>query len=274
MASLFWWGNFTLSHPLFAQERIIGPGEYTGSIVNEGNQSFKISSIKSGQTLQVSLTPDWVVENGGRMKWRIEDQDGAKLCIGSLDSPQVEPVSMEWTSNSEPKPEAYHIYIQGTGGTSPGEILGQYTLRVLLWDQNDGDSGTDAPESYEKALLLPVSDPGTYLFEECFISGTADIYDIYKIILKPNHSLTFRASPLLWKGKGPRGQVRWEFLNKALRRLKEGNSPFAKSNPFLVKVFNPQVKTDTRPAVFYLLVKIEGEISLVYSLQAEIKEGR
>jgi hypothetical protein len=33
-------------------------------------------------------------------------------------------------------------------------------------------------------------------------------------------------------------------------------------------------KTDTKPALFYLLVKVEGEVSLIYTIQAEMKEGR
>jgi hypothetical protein len=71
-----------------------------------------------------------------------------------------------------------------------------------------------------------------------------------------------------------KGKVRWEFLNKSFKRLKEGTSLFAQNTPFTVKVMHPRVKSDAKPALFYLLVKVEGEVSLVYVLQAEMKEGR
>jgi len=259
---------------LSAQERVVGEGAHQGFIVNEGEQVIKVSPINPGQTIHVFSAPHWIIEQGGKVVWRLEDQDKVLLKTGSQIQPDSEPFFMEWTSNSEPRPGAYLIRVQGRGGTFPGEILGQYSVSILLWDQNDGHSGTDAPETYEKALLLPISEPGIYNFDECFISGTADLYDIYKILIKPNHSLTLQALPLQWKGTNQKGRVRWEFLNKSFKRMKVGASPFLQTSPFVVKVFHPQVKTDPKPALFYLLVKVEGKVSLVYALQAEIKEGR
>jgi hypothetical protein len=264
------------SSSLSAEEKTIGPGEYKGVLVNEGSQAYRVSPIKAGQTLQVLLAQEWTAEKTGKVKVILETAEGAKLAQATLDLPDPGPVSLEWTSNSEPKPAMYSVRIQGTEGTSPAEVLGPYNLEVRLWDQNDGNSGTDAPESYEKALPLPISEPGAYLFEECFISGTADVYDIYKISLRPNHSLSLRAVPLQWKGTG-KGGVRWEFfqlLNKSLRRMKEGQNPLSQTAPFVVKIFHSRVKADPKPATFYLLVKMEGDSSLVYSLQANVKEGR
>jgi hypothetical protein len=257
-----------------AQEKVAGEGEYKGFIVNEGDQILKVSPIKPGQTIQVSFVPGWVGEQAGKVDLRLDDQDGLKLRAASLDHAEVEPAFMEWTSNSEPRPGAYSIHIQGVGGAFPGEILGAYTLRITLWDQNDGDSATDAPETFEKALFLPISEPGIYSFSECFISGTADIYDIYKILIKPNHTLTLRGQPLQWKGVGQKGLAHWEFLNKSFKRMKEGTSLFPQMAPFIVRVFHPRVRNDTKPALFYLLVKIEGDVSMVYALEAEMKEGR
>jgi len=261
-------------YPLPAQEIIMGEGEYRGFIVNEGQQVVKVSPIKGGQTLQIYFSPQWLVEQGGKVEWKLEGPGGVQLREGSQNNPEAETILLEWTSNSEPRPDAYFLHIQGVSGTSPGEILGQYTLQIFLWDQNDGNSGTDAPESFEKALLLPVSDPGTYRFEECFISGTADVYDIYKILLQPNHSFTLKAIPAQWKGTSKQGKVHFEFLNKSFQRMKEGNSLFSETSPFAVKIFHPRVRPNTKPALFYLLVKIEGEVSLIYTLQAEVKEGR
>ncbi len=268
----------SLACPPFAsaEEKIIGPGEYKGIIVNEGSQAYRVSPIKAGQTLQVLLAQEWAAEKTGKVKLTLETAEGAKLAEAALDCPDRGPVALEWTSNSEPKPAVYSVRIQGIDGTSPAEVLGQYNLEVLLWDQNDGNASTDAPESYEKALALPVTEPGTYLFEECFISGTADVYDIYKISLRPNHFLTLRAVPLQWKGTG-KGQVRCEFfqfLNKGLRRMKEGQIPVSQTAPFVVKIFHPRVRTEPKPATFYLLVKMEGGSSLVYSIEAEVREGR
>ena len=260
--------------PLPAQEKIVGEGEHRGFIINEGKQVFKVSPIKPGQTIQIFLAPQWMAEMGGKMEWGLEDPDGATLRVGSKIHPDVEPSLMEWTSNSQPKPSAYYIHVLGSGGMNPGEILGLCTLQIFLWDQNDGNSGTDAPETYEKAIYLPISEPGTYVFNENFVSSTADVYDIFTINIKPNHTLILRASPLQWQGSGQKGNVRWKFLNKSLRIWKEGDCPFPQATPFVVKVFHPQVKTDSKPALFYLLVQIEGEASLIYILQAEMKEGR
>jgi hypothetical protein len=270
---LFFLAPSAAAPPLTAQEKIVGEGEHQGFIVNEADQVLKVSPIKPGQTIQVSLAPRWTAEYG-KVKWWLEDQDGVRLRGGSQDNLTVEPVFMEWTSNSEPRPSAYLIHFQGVGGISTGEILGQYTIRILLLDQNDGSSGTDAPETYERALLLRISAPGSYFFDECFISGTADTYDIYKILIRPNHSLTLSVHPLQWKGMNQKGKVRWEFLNKSFKRLKEGTSLFAQTTPFMVKVLHSRMKSDAKPALFYLLVKVEGEVSLVYALHAEMKEGR
>ena len=264
--------------PLFAQEKVLvmGEGDHRGFIASDGQQALKIAPIKPGQTLQLFLAPRWEAEKSGRMRWKLEDQDGVLLKSGSQDAPAVEEIFLEWTSNSQPRPSAYLFTLQFSGGTTAGEPLGEYTLRTRLWDQNDGNAGTDAPEAYEKALLLEFPQPGTYLFEENYISGTADIYDIYKISLKPNHSLSLQATPREWRGTG-KGQVRWELLkpqSKGMLRMKEGTVPFPRETPFLVKVFHPQIKADTREAIFFLLVKIEGEVNMIYSLQAEVKEGR
>jgi len=257
-----------------AQEIALGAGEHQGFIVNEAEQILKVDSIKPGQTIQVVFAPHWTTEKGGKVKWSLLDQDKVRLRTATQSQPDSDPVFLEWTSNSIPRPRTYFIQIQGIGGFSSGEMLGEYTLRILLWDQNDADQGTDAPETYEKALLLPVSEPGTYVFDENFISGTADTYDIYKVFVKPNHSLTLRAQPLNWQGTSPKAKVRWEFLNKSFKRLKEGTILFPQTSPFLIKVFAARTKTDTRPALFYLLVKIEGDVSMIYTLQAEVKEGR
>jgi len=266
--------SFFCAHPLLAQERIIEEGEHRGFIVNEGRQILKVNRIRPGQTIQVFLTPQWFEEIKGRVEWRLEDQDGVSLRVGRQTNPEAETTFLEWTSNSQPKPSAYVIKVQGTGGEYAGEILGQYSLQVFLWDQNDGDSGTDAPETYEKAILLPVAEPGNYFFQENFLSGTADLCDLFKIHLKPNHSLTLRAFPTQWQGRGPKGHVRWELLNKSFRPLKGGTCPFPQTTSFLAKVFHPKIKGDPKPALFYLMVKIEGEVSIIYTLQAEIKEGR
>ncbi len=261
-------------HPLPAQEIVMGEGEYRGFIVNEGQQVVKVGPIQPGQTLQIFFSPQWMIEQRGKLQWRLEGPDGVRLREGSQDNPQAETTFMEWTSNSEPRPNAYFLHVQGMDGTFPGEILGQYTLNIFLWGQNDGNSGTDAPESFEKALFLPVSEPGTYLFEEGFISGTADVYDLYKILLQANNSLMLKVIPAQWEGGGKKDKVHFEFLNRSFQRMKEGNSFWPETSPFVVKIFHPRVRPDTKPALFYLMVKMDGEVSLIYGFQVEVKEGR
>jgi hypothetical protein len=257
-----------------AEERLAGEGEHRGFILQEGEQVLVVNSIKPGQTIQAHVAPQWSVEKEGRVEWVLTDGSGNKLRAGSHHQPEEAPLLLEWTSNSQPRPDSFRIQIRGKGAGFPGEILGQYVVQLSLWDQNDGSSGTDAPETYEKALELPLSDPGLHIFNEGFISGTADIYDIYKISLKPNHSLTLKAVPVQWKGSDKRGKVRWDFLNRSFKRMKDGQNSLSEPSPFVVRVFHPQVKSANKPATFYLLVKIEGEVSLIYSLQAEVKEGR
>ena len=256
--------------PLPAEEKILEEGEHKGFIVQGGEQILRVNAIKPGQTLQAFVSPQWSAEEGGRVEWVLTDSNGVRLRTARHHQPEAEAILLEWTSNSEPRPNGYVIHIRGMGGNFPGEILGQYAVNLSLWDQNDGGSGTDAPESYEKALELPVSEPGTYLFDECFLSGTADIYDIYKISIKPNHSLTPRRLNLSsGTGSDKKAKVRWEFLNRSFQRMKEGQDAFSGMSPFVVKVFHPQVKSATNRPSFYLLVKMEGEASLIYSLQAE-----
>jgi hypothetical protein len=260
-----------LATSLGAQEVILGEGEHRGSLISQEKQVFKIGPVKPGQTLQVACSPQWSADGVGRVDWTLEDAGGAKLRAASQTSPDAASLSLEWTSNSEPRPDIYVLQIQPSGG-GPGEALGDYSLFILLLDQNDGDSGTDAPESYEKALLLPAQDPRTYVFDDCFLSGTADLYDIYKIQVKPNHSLNFGALPLQWKGS-PKGKVTWEFLNKSYKIMKKGQISPGQSTPLGIKIFYPQVRSDERVGLYYFLVKIEGDASLSYSLHLEIKEG-
>jgi hypothetical protein len=204
----------------------------------------------------------------------LTDGEGAKLRTVSHRQPEEQPILLEWTSNSEPRPDAYRIQIQGKGGHFPEEALGQYIVQISLWDQNDGDSGTDAPETFEKALELPVFEPGVHNFVECFASGTADIYDVYKISVRPNHSLTLKAIPVLWHGVDKKGKVHWDFLNRSFKRMKDGQSSLSETSTFMVKVFHPQVRSGNKPAIFYFLIRIEGDVSLIYSLQTEVKEGQ
>jgi hypothetical protein len=266
--------GFFAPFPLLAEERIVGEGEHRGFIVREGEQVLVVNSIKPGQTIQAHVAPQWSVEKEGRVEWVLTDGSGNKLRAGSHHQPEEESLLLEWTSNSEPRPDSYRIQIQGKGGGYSGEILGQYVIQISLWDQNDGSSGTDAPETYERALELPLSDSGLHIFNECFISGTADIYDIYKITLKPNHSLALKAVPTQWKGSDKRGKVRWDFLNRSFQSMKNGQNSLSDATPFVIRVFHPRVRSANKPATFYLLVKMEGEASLIYSLQAEVKEGR
>jgi len=260
--------------PLGAEERTVGEGEHRGSILHEEELVLRVEPIKPGQTLQAQVYPQWNAEKGGRVEWTLTDGGGAKLRPAGHRQPEEQPILLVWTSNSEPRPDAYRIQIQGKGGQFSGEVLGQYVVQISLWDQNDGDSGTDAPEIYEKALELPVFEPGVHNFMECFVSGTADIYDIYKVSVRPNHSLILKAIPVLWNGVDKRGKVHWDFLNRSFKRMKDGQSPLSEISPFTVRVFHPQVRSGNKPAIFFLLVKIEGDVSLIYSLQTEVREGQ
>jgi len=257
-----------------AQENIAGEGEHRGFIISEGKQVIQVGPVKPGQTIQVFCTPQWNVEEGGRVEWVLTDGEEKRLRLGIQKNPDIQMLLLEWTSNSAPVPKSYRVEIIGRGGDYEGEILGRAQITVFLRDQNDGNGGTDAPESYEKALLLPAADPGIHVFPECFASGTADTYDIFKIQLKPNHSLHFEATPLQWKGNDLKGRVRWEFLNKSYKSLKKGQNTRVQADPFNLKVFQPPVKSDPKPGLYYLLVKVEGNISLFYSIQLEVKEGR
>jgi hypothetical protein len=265
---------FCLPPFLPAEEKISGEGEHRGLIVSEGKRTVRVGPVKSGQTIQVFCTPQWNVEAGGRVVWVLTDGEEKRLRSASQKNPDTDTLLLEWTSNSTPAPKFYRVEIGGSGGGYGGEILGRSQITVSLRDQNDGNAGTDAPETHAKALLLPAPEPGTYRFPECFASGAADVYDIFQIHLPPDHSLHFEATPLQWKGHDPKGRVRWEFLNKTYKSLKKGQNTPAQADPFSLRVFHPPVKSDPKPGVYYFLVKIEGDISLFYSLTLEIKEGR
>ncbi len=256
-----------------AAELSVGEGEHRGQIVNREEQILRVGPVKPGQTLQLFLSAQWDVA-GGKVEWVLTDTRGTRLRTARHHQPETETLLLEWTSNSEPDPKGYRVHIRGMGGSSPGETLGQYRVVLSLLDQNDGGSGTDAPETYEKALDLPVSEPGSYFFDECFVSGTADVYDLYRITVKPNHSLALYARPLQWRGADPNAKMRCEFLNRSFKPMKVGQAGLSQASPFVVKIFHPQTRSSSKPAVFYLLVKMEGDASLVYAIQAEMKEGR
>jgi hypothetical protein len=260
-----------LTSSLPAEELVVGEGEQKGPLISQGKQVLKIGPVKPGQSLQVVCSPQWTSEKEGKVDWILEDGNGTKLRTARHTNPEKDFISLEWTSNSVPKPEFYVIQIQTSGGAAAGEALGEYALFILLRDQNDGDSSTDAPETYEKALLLP-TEPGVHIFGECFLSGTADLYDIYKLELKANHSLNFKAVPLQWKGS-PKGKVTWEFLDKSFKPMRKGESSPRQSPPFGLKIFHPQVRSEAKSSLYYFLVKIEGDAGLFYSLHLEIKEG-
>jgi hypothetical protein len=256
-----------------ALEKIPGEGEHRSFIVNEGKRAIAVGPVKPGQTIQVFCSPRWSAPEGGRVEWVLTDGEEKPLRAASQKNPETDLLILEWTSNSAPVPKFYRIEIWGKGGNYGGEILGRADIVIGLRDQNDGSAGTDAPESYAQALSLPALEPGTYVFPECFVSGTADLYDIFQIQLKPDHSLHFEALPVQWKGEDPRGKVRWEFLNRSYRPLKKGQIAPGKTDPFTLRVFHPPVKADPKPALYYFLVKIEGDVSLFYSLHLEIREG-
>lgn len=260
-------------NPLLAQEREVGEGEYRGFIINKGKQVLTIAPIQPGQILQVDLTPQWSVGIGGKLEWQLSDPEGKKLRGGSQFFPQAEPISIEWASNAEGNPPAYLLEVRGAGGSFDGEILGQVIIRISLWNQNDGGSNRDAPEGFAKALALPIFDTGTYLFEEGFISGMGDPYDVYRIEIKPDHSCTVKVKPLQWKKEGPKASLLVEFLDRSLRKLKKGDIPFPGDTPFIVRVFHPKVRL-AKPTTYYLMLKMEGEASLIYSLEVEVREGR
>ncbi|MBI4495572.1 MAG: hypothetical protein HY697_01420 [Deltaproteobacteria bacterium] len=248
-------------------------GEHEGTLAS-GRQVFRIGPVQAGQTVQILALPLWEVEGAAQVTWRLEDPRQGPLRVVRQSAPEAQAAFLEWTSNSEPRPASYLLHMEAAGGSNPGEKLGRYVLRWAFWGQNDGGAETDAPESYKKALSLPLDGPGTFLFQECFISGTADLYDVYKISLPPNHSLTLTARPLQWQGSDPQGQVQWRMLTKNLKALKGDRTPFRDLTPFGVKIFHPRIKADTRPGLYFLLVKVEREVSLVYALEAMVKEGR
>ncbi len=261
-------------YPSLAAEITVEEGEHRGLLLEGEDHILTTGPIGPGQTFQAYVSPQWSSEGGGRVEWVLTDEKGVTLKTAHHYQPETETILMEWTSNSEPRPKAYFLHIRGKGSSSGRDALGEYVVRTALWTQNDGNAGTDAPESFEKALELPVSEPGRYDFEEGFLSGTGDIYDIYKLSIKPNHSLTLRAKPLQWNGTGQKARVRWEFLNRNFMKMREGGDKFSETAPFTVKVFHPQVRASTKSTIFYLLIKIEGDASLIYSLEAEVKEGR
>ncbi|HSR10089.1 MAG TPA: hypothetical protein VLS90_01490 [Thermodesulfobacteriota bacterium] len=262
------------TRPDAAEVRNLGEEQVQGVLSQEDEQSFKIAPVKPGQTIQAYLSINWAPEARGNVEWVLADQGGATLRTAHHYQPEAATALIEWTSNSEPRPRGYLLHVRGKGGKDAGEILGEYTVRVFLWDQNDGGQGTDAPEDLEKAMELPVAEAGSYSFPECYLSGTADTLDVYKVSVKPNHDLTLKARPILWSGKAPKSKIKWEFLNRSFKKMKDGQSSFAETSPFTVKIFHPQVRSSNRPALFYLRVALEGDSSLVYSLDVDVKERR
>jgi len=158
--SLFLWIlALPFCFPLFlpAQEKIAGEGEHRSFIISEGKQAIAVGPVMPGQTIQVFCASQWSVEEGGRVEWVLTDGEKTPLRAAAQKNPETDMLLLEWTSNSAPAPKSYRIEIIGGGGAYEGEILGRSHLTVQLKDQNDGNAGTDAPESHAKALLLPAT---------------------------------------------------------------------------------------------------------------------
>ena len=109
-----------------AQEKVAGEGEHRSFIISEGKQVIQVGPVKPGQTIQVFCTPQWNVEEGGRVEWVLTDGEEKRLRAASQKNPDTDMLLLEWTSNSAPAPKLYRVEIGGKGGDLRGRNSGAF----------------------------------------------------------------------------------------------------------------------------------------------------
>ena len=83
-----------------AQDKVAGEGEHRSFIISEGKQVIQVGPVKPGQTIQVFCTPQWSVEEGGRVEWVLTDGEEKRLRAASQKTPT--PICFSW--NGPPTP--------------------------------------------------------------------------------------------------------------------------------------------------------------------------
>lgn len=192
----------------------ITAGEYTGHVDSTDTHDYYKTTIGAGQTIYVNVTPEITLE----ADIALYNEDRAKVTSDGWNGKGA--ISrMSWTTSSAQV--SYNWYISVRRGTLYYGA-GDYTMNVILVDQDDGDSGGDAGDSFDNALQVGA---GTY-------SGLIrddDEKDYYKINITAGQTVSVEVTPEItleadillynedkqtkisdtWNGKGVISRMSW-----------------------------------------------------------------
>jgi hypothetical protein len=163
----------------FAQAELITPGTYTGTVddTTDLDDYYQIT-VSAGQTIDANVTPASTL----RVWFGLYDPDQSQVASDSPNAGVMAKVS--WTTNSAQASYTYYFWIEAYPGS------GEYTLKVSLISQNDGNSGGDAGDTFDTATQL-TSTNATY---SGFVKDL-DVDDYYKVTVTAGQTISVNATP-------------------------------------------------------------------------------
>ena len=163
---------------------LLSPGKYQGGPLQEWQNPIYYSiQVKAGQ--KIDAEAKYFSESGCTLYLYNEAQE--ELISDYSEDPKV-----NWLANASKS--SYKYYLKIANDASPVE---SFSLEVSLTNYYDANSGTDAGDTFDKAVTIA---PGTYSgyltgFSGIMNSVGDDWQDIYKVGLKKGVTYEFKATP-------------------------------------------------------------------------------
>ncbi|MDP1629781.1 MAG: hypothetical protein Q8L57_04140, partial [bacterium] len=162
----------------------LGTGKYQGGPLQEWQPPFYYSiQVKAGQ--KVSVEAKSFSESGCSMYLYNEAQE--ELVSDYDTNPKI-----NWLANANKS--SYNYYLKIANDASSVE---SFTLEVSLTNYYDANSGTDAGDTFDKAVNIVVGNYSGYLSGNAGIADRLgdDWKDMYKIGLKKGETYEFKITP-------------------------------------------------------------------------------
>ena len=162
----------------------IEPGSYEGEAIKDGEPEYFYINVKPGQELQMKGTLKGSDSSGEQtLSLYSEDREEVTYESDYLFVGDQSPFSFSWLPNSEK--DLYKYYIKRW------RMIGAISFDLLLVDNYDAGSQTDAGDSFEKPISIT---PGEYT---AYLSGKkgTDTKDFYKMAVKKGETLNVKVTP-------------------------------------------------------------------------------
>lgn len=162
---------------------LLSPGKYQGGPLEERQELYYSIQVKAGQ--EINAEAKYFSESGCTITLYNEAKE--ELISNYGENPKI-----NWLANANKSLHNYYLKI-----ANDASAVESFSLEVSLANYYDANSGTDAGDTFDKALTIV---PGTYNGYLTGFSGIAnavgdDWQDIYKIGLKKGITYEFKAIP-------------------------------------------------------------------------------